>query len=389
MTETNRNRSTSLAQTLAVQTQIHLPGTVGRLLKQIRELEQIAPLFVKANLVRSVKRPKLLNATVAGIATDHAEKPVAGGLLYVSAGSRIDISVDQNVVSTRDQDSVSEIDDIDFEDKSKRYQLIGIQQAYDLAERALQSGEHYDAILLDCPLVLNRSMEAPQLLPRYEKYRRLYDATVSQIESFWQTHRDSIYPWKVDGPKVAGLVSQRFGAIINVSQQDLRTEDGRRHVLDSDELDHAVLERLAGAREAISGIGERRFIRGILGNFTRTAAFRMSTQTPEMQPRTLVGEGVVGWHYAAAPGTEPCLIQVIGDEKAWRSEICDELTGILMTMTVLSGPFSLPLPMQLAQHELRSLKPFLEHYREGVRRSMQSKELDAVWLSNLDHFEQQ
>ena len=113
-------------------------------------------------------------------------------------------------------------------------------------------------------------------------------------------------------------------------------------------------------------IGERRFIRGILGNFTRTAAFRMSTQTPEMEPRKLIGDGIVGWHYAAAPGTEPCLIQVIGDEKAWNSAVCDELTGILMSLTVLSGPFSLPLPMQLAQHELKSLKPFLNHYREGV-----------------------
>ena len=388
MTEITKSPSTSLAQTLAIQTQIHLPGTVGRLLKQIRELEQVAPLFLEANLVRSVARPKLLNANVAGIATHHAEKPVAGGLLYVSAGSRIDLSVEQNVVATRDQDSVSEIDDIDFEDKSKRYQLISMQQAYDLADRALQSGEPFDAILLDCPLLLNRSMEAPQQLPRYEKYRRLYHDTIEKIESFWTTHRGSIYPWKEDGPKVAAIVSQRFGAIINVSQQDLRTDEGRRHVLSADELNQDALERLSGARDAISGIGERRFICGILGNFTRTTAFRMSTQTPEMEPRSLIGEGIVGWHYAAAPGTEPCLVQVIGDEHAWCSEVCDELTGALMSLTVLSGPFSLPLPMQLAQHELRALKPFLAHYRDGVRRSMQSKELDDIWLSNLDQFEQ-
>jgi hypothetical protein len=106
-----------------------------------------------------------------------------------------------------------------------------------------------------------------------------------------------------------------------------------------------------------------------------------------MEPRALIGDGVVGWHYAAAPGTEPCLVQVIGDENAWASAVCDDLTGILMSLTVLSGPFSLPLPMQLAQHELKSLKPFLDHYRDGVRRSMQSNELDDIWLSNLDQFE--
>jgi hypothetical protein len=58
-----------------------------------------------------------------------------------------------------------------------------------------------------------------------------------------------------------------------------------------------------------------------------------------------------------------------------------------MSLTVLSGPHSLPLPMQLAQHELSALKPFLLHYRDGVRRSMQNKDLEDIWLSNLDQFE--
>lgn len=387
MNDQLKNSTSSLAQTLAIQTQIHLPGTVGRLLKQIRDLEQFAPLFVESGLIRSVDRPKRLTCNVAGIATHHAEEMVAGGLLYVSAGSRVEISVEQNVVSTRDHDSVSEIDDIDFEDKSKRMQLIGIRQAYELADRALKSGEPYDAILLDCPLLLNRSMEAPQQIARYAKYRKLYKSTIESISAFWSEHRDSIYPWNTEGPIVAGLASQRFGAIISVSQQDLRTEEGRKHVLNAEDLEENALQKLARARDAIAGIGERRFIRGILGNFTRTAAFRMSTQTPEMEPRALVHEGVVGWHYAAAPGAEPCLVQVIGNEGAWSSEVCDRITGVLMSLTVLSGSHSLPLPMQLAQHELSALKPFLLHYRDGVRRSMQNKELEAIWLSNLDQFE--
>jgi hypothetical protein len=35
----------TLAQRLAVMTQIHLPGTVGRILKQNRDIEAIAPYF--------------------------------------------------------------------------------------------------------------------------------------------------------------------------------------------------------------------------------------------------------------------------------------------------------------------------------------------------------
>lgn len=108
MNETKREKSFSLAQSLAVQTQVHLAGTVGRLLKQIRDLERVAPLFVEARLVRSVDRPTPLTVDVAGISTRYAVRRVAGGFLYTAAGSRIDLSVNNNVVSTRGVDSVCE-----------------------------------------------------------------------------------------------------------------------------------------------------------------------------------------------------------------------------------------------------------------------------------------
>jgi len=130
MTSTSPYKSRSLAQSLAVQTQVHLAGTVGRLLKQIRDLERVAPLFVEARLVRSVDRPKPLTLNVAGVSTKQATRRVAGGFLYAAAGARSDISVHDNVVATRGEDSVCEIDDIEYEDQSKRFQLIGIRQAY-------------------------------------------------------------------------------------------------------------------------------------------------------------------------------------------------------------------------------------------------------------------
>jgi hypothetical protein len=43
--------------------------------------------------------------------------------------------------------------------------------------------------------------------------------------------------------------------------------------------------------------------------------------------------------------------------------------------------------MQLAEHELSSLQQFLITYRDGIRRSMQNKDIEASWLSNLDQFE--
>ena len=63
-----KNPTSSLSQTLAIQTQIHLPGTVGRLLKQIRDLEKIAPLFVTAPvLTRVTAQNRRLRSTTPAV----------------------------------------------------------------------------------------------------------------------------------------------------------------------------------------------------------------------------------------------------------------------------------------------------------------------------------
>lgn len=378
------DQSRSLAQSLAVQTQVHLVGTVGRLLKQIRDLEKVAPLFVEAGLIRSADRPSPLTLDVAGISTKTVTRRVAGGWLYAAAGVRVDLSVQENVVATRGEDSLCEIDDIDYEDQSKRFQLIGIRQAYELAERAIASGQHFDLLLCDCPLLLNRSMVAPEEGARYAALRKTYQTTVEAISQFWREHRDKLFPWNRQGPVLAGLASERFGAIINVSQQDLRTEEGRRHVLHLDELAPGPLQRLAGVHATIAGVGERRFINGILGSFTRTSAFRMNTQTPRMEPHEVAGGGVVGLHYCAGPGTQPKLLQLIGDEPGWRASDLDELTGRLMALTVTGGKQAWPMPVQLAARELGSLDNFIEHYRAGVHGEMKKRSIEDVWLSDLD-----
>jgi len=382
--ENSQDKSRSLVQSLAVQTQVHMAGTVGRMLKQIRDLEKAAPLFVEAGLVRSVDRPNPLTVNVAGISTKAVTRRVAGGFLYAAAGVRVDLSVTNNMVATRGEDSVCEIDDIDYEDQSKRYQLIAIRQAYELAGRAILSGEPFDLILCDCPLLLNRSMVAPEEGQRYAALRKTYQATVETISDFWREHREKLFPWNRKGPLFAGLASERFGAIIHVAQQDMRTEEGRRHVLHLEELKAGSLRQLAGVQAAISGVGERRFINGILGGFTRTSGFRMNTQTPRMEPSDIAAGGVIGMHYCAGPGTPPRLVQMIGDEPAWTAQDLDDLTGRLMALTVAGGKNAWPMPVQLAARELASLDGFIEHYRSGVHGEMKKRSIEDVWLSELD-----
>ena len=225
---------------------------------------------------------------------------------------------------------------------------------------------------------------APDEGGRYAALRQTYQQTIDAISLLWQRHRDKLFPCNRQGPILAGLASERFGAIVHVAQQDLRTAEGRRHVLHTEDLEAAPLAQLLGAQAAISGVGERRFINGILGSFTRTAGFRMNTQTPRMEPHDVAAAGVVRLHYCAGPGTSTRLAQLIGDAPAWRCTDLDELAGRLMALTVASGKQAWPMPIQLARRELASLDRFIDHYRAGVHAEMKQRSIEDVWLSDMD-----
>lgn len=386
MTTTTEIKGRSLAQTLAVQSQIHLPGTVGRLLKQIRDLERVAPLFIKSGMVRAVERPSPLDLRVAGIATRAATQKTIGGHLYVAAANRIDLTIESNAISTAGQDSTCEIDDINYESQSKRLQLINIRQAYEMADAALKSNNRFDLILLDSPLLLNRDMVPLKSDPAYAAYRRAFDEAISAISDFWATHRESLFPWNQYGPIVAGIASERYGAIVHIAQQDLRTGIGRKQILKAEEVNTAMLDELAGSDEAILGIGERRFVYGILGAFTRTATFRMNIQTPEMEPKDLARHGVLGFHFKAAQNNSPLLLQFLGDEPSWTRTDIDRLAGQVMAITSLGGRRALPLPIQLAAREQRALDQFIEYYSRSVKDQIRRREVENLWLSDIDEF---
>jgi hypothetical protein len=378
-TTTNR----TLAQTLAVQSQIHLPGTVGRLLKQIRDLERIAPLFVKAGLVRAVDRPNPINTRASGIATHASTSKTIGGFLYGAAACRCDMLVEQNAISTAGQDSACEIDDINFENQSKRLALASMRQAYELADRAVTE-ERARLIFLDTPLVMDRGMVPPSERAGDEGYQAAYAATLETIESFWSRHREHLFPWNPQGPVIVGLASQRFGAIVISAQQDLRVAEGRSNLLPTENISRDQLSALDGIRDAILGVGESRFVHGILGSFTRTAAFRMNVHTPRMEPRSVVDLGVIGLHFRAGQTTQPRLMQLIGDAPAWTAEAIDEIVGLTMALTAVGGSASAPLPVQLAERELKALGPFLEHYSRSVAGELKQRKLESIWLSDWD-----
>ncbi len=378
-----KTNNRTLAQTLAVQSQVHLPGTVGRLLKQIRDIERVAPLFVKAGLVRAVDRPNPINTRASGIATHAATTKTIGGFLYGAAAARCDLLIEHNAISTAGQDSACEIDDINYENQSKRLALAAMRQAYELAERAV-SEERARLIFLDTPLVMDRGMVPPVNRTGDEGYQAAYAATLNAIETFWSRHRERLFPWHASGPVIIGLASQRFGAIVQSAQQDLRLQEGRSQLLPTEEIDRAQLAALDDIREAILGVGERRFVHGILGSFTRTAAFRMNVHAPRMEPGSVVNLGVIGLHFRAGQTTEPRLMQLVGDAPAWTTNAIDEVVGLTMALTAVGGALSAPLPVQLAERELNALGPFLEHYSRSVVGELKRRELESIWLSDWD-----
>ena len=148
----------SLAQTLAIESQIRLPGSAGRLMKQIRDIEAVAPLFRDAGLVKTVQRPAVIDLRVSGVATRSAVKNALGGFIYACAGVRTDMVIAQNQISTRGSDSISELDDIDFEAQRKRLDLIEMRHGYRLAERLLGESSPSQLILLDTPLFISRDL---------------------------------------------------------------------------------------------------------------------------------------------------------------------------------------------------------------------------------------
>jgi len=376
------SRSHSLAQDLAVQTQVNLPGTVGRLLKQIRDLEVVAPLFLDAGLIRSVQRPNPLDARISGVSTMYRVIRALGGYLYICGAVRVDNSVEHNALATQGEDSLSVIDDIDFAEQSKRLQLVEIGQAYELAERALGLEYPPEFLLIDGPLVLNRSMVP---LRENRSHKEVFDGTCERIKRFWRNYRDRLYPWSPDGTVVAGIATERLGAIAAISQQDLRTAEGRSQVLNISRTALADLNDRLGKENAIATIGEKRFVEAVLGQHSRTAAFHMNAQTPRMEPFDIVDEcGVVGFHFRAGPGTEPRLVEILGGDAGWNDKSLDRLAGVLMAATVLRGRHSLPLPIQLAKKQHQALGPFLQQYKNGVLRELKERNIEDSWLSDLD-----
>lgn len=388
MTTSQNDSSVPLVRNLAVVTQLHLPGTAGRLSQQIRDLEAAAPIFTEAGLVRKVHRPMPLNVKAAGIATETPPRVrTMGGFLYAAGAVKLDILVDDNRIATGTQDSVCEIDDIDYEDQVLRLALISMRQAYEMADAALKDGMRRDLVLLDTPLLLSHGMTPSRDDRIHQSHRKDYETTHRRIEQFWSEHRPHLFPWDEHGTVVVGVGTGRYGAVLQLAQQDLRTEEGRQHLIPDEIIHEKALGRVESIERAILTIGVQRFVQGLLGPFTRTAAYRLNIQSPRMEPNELAKEGVIGFHFKGAQGTATQFAHVLGPVEKWTRRKLDEIAGLLMGMNAIGGQKAEPLPLLLARRELKPLASFLEHYARELRHILQSRKIESDWLHGLDELD--
>ncbi|MDQ9329505.1 hypothetical protein RF178_24295, partial [Escherichia coli] len=87
-----------------------------------------------------------------------------------------------------------------------------------------------------------------------------------------------------------------------------------------------------GLDESLVGVGDLRFINGILGNYSRTITFRLSEQEKRIEPNIEAKQGLIGFHFRSARGGQIKMVQLAGDEPEWKSADLDLVASRLMVL---------------------------------------------------------
>ena len=157
----------------------------------------------------------------------------------------------------------------------------------------------------------------------------------------------------------------------------------------SDGFDQDQANQLVDLEQRLSGVGDYRFIKGILGAFTRTMAFRMTENRARMEPAESVEAGVIGFHYRGGRSSEIQMAQLAGEESDWNTDTLNAVAWKLMVLDMQGQKMNTPLPQLLGQQQLRMLEQFTAYYRQGLSNAMKENEIEETWLSGLFGDEQQ
>lgn len=377
-------KENSLAQSLVASVQLNLPGTVSKLSAKMRFIDKIAPVLKKAGLVKNVITVPSISVKVTGISTAHRAIPAFGGILYISAAVGQDVYIQNGSIHKTRQDSSVEMDEIDDFDFSKKIRLIEIRNAYKILSKTLENPDCSEVILLEAPLMLDRSDVPPT--ERIEVVEQ-FSKTVKLLEDFWNKYQSRIYPYNKNGIKLISVGSGKLGAIISALGSEHR--EFIVDNIDYDQLTEILKPEMLGK---VKSLGVKRLLNGIMNEYCRSAAFQAEAINPDtrFEPEKIRQFGLMSMHVKAGLKTSPVLLEMLGTVIDWKSSDLDQIASIYTSLYSLNQAKAHPLPLWYAKYALKPIisKPgILEYYKSQAREMLNNEEIDKIWQQDLELFE--
>lgn len=376
-------KGTPIVQSMSAKIQLGLMNTAGKLSNKIRYIDKIAPRLVEGGVVRKCNKLSPFTIQATGISTAHRLVNSMGSILYGAAAVRQDIFIKEGSIYKTRQESIVDVDEIDYMDTNKRLKYYDIINTYTLLGELMEEENRPELIVLDIPLMLERGD-----VPLENRYSAINDFNKCKevIEDFWLKYKADIYPFNTEGIKIVSVGRKKFGAVL------LAIAEGKGEYI-LDKIEDNVEDLLIENYDKIRKINIQMILKGILGPLRRTAAFQTDSinEVNRFEPVSLRELGIIGYHFKAGMRTEHILVETMGNIEDWSSEMIDQLTSQLISLMIYDQPKTLPLPLWYAKHGLEPLRKrpgLLEFYKRQVKQIIKNQNLETQWLEGEDLFDE-
>ena len=380
-----------LAQEMTAAIQLGLMGTVGKLARQLRAIDRIAPRLKDGGIVRKVNVDRNQKRRSVGLSVAHRKIGAFGGLLYGAASVAHDLTTFGGDITHGGQISRLDVGDMTLLEADRRLSWKTYALVYDLLDEIFAGDTLPDLILLDVPLVMGRAIYA-QVLDEAEtdaELRREVHALRDRLQAFWAKHIDRCFPFHENGPRVVTLARGRFGSL-------LRLIEAQGPQISPDPIDGEVERLIREEWTQVLSVGIDRVLAGILNPDHRTAAFNreQDLRDKEAFPRAIIERGTLAFHYLTGLRGRPVQVETLGSAAHWHdrggADVIDQLASDLMSLTNFDHRQSVPLSLWYAQQAVQIIKKttggqgLLEFYKREALRAMQEELRDRAWLAGWE-----
>jgi len=377
-----------LAQEMAAQMQLGVFGTVGKLARQLRAIQRIAPQLKDGGLVRKLTIDRTIRRRAVGLAAGHQSISAFGGRLYSVGALSHEITAAGEDISHSRQQSRLDIGDMTNLEADRRLEWKTYTLIYELLDEIFIQPELPNLILLDMPLIMGRDVYAQSLAEQDPEMDRELKAEIQslrdKVENFWSRQLDRCFPFAETGPIIVSLGRRRFGSLLKLLEDQGQSAT-------PDPIDFGAQKLIQDDWAQILSIGIDRVLAGILPADHRTAAFnRQGSQDKDAFPKALIEKGSLGFHYLTGVRGAPVQVETLGDAAIWHTRgaeaTLDRLAAELIALTYFDHRKSLPLPLWYAQRsvEVVKSKKWLEFYRQHTLKAMREEQVERTWLSGWE-----